>query len=143
MSNQCSPASAQCSAAEPQCRAAEWGWRFGDSSYCLDESSHRWVPARTPTVHRCPIVGRPWVARSRDQPVSRSSTHEMQKLFWQFSMFSSFFCLLFCTGVHNCALTQTTLKSPDARSWMIEWQRQVKCFRSDANRESQLLSRMA
>ena len=43
--------------------------------------SHRWVPARTPTLHRCPIVGRPWVARSRDQPVSRSSTHEMQKLF--------------------------------------------------------------
>ena len=61
--NQCSPTSAQCSAAEPQCRAAELGWRFGDSSSSLDESSHRWVPARTPTVHLCPTVGRPWVAR--------------------------------------------------------------------------------
>ena len=57
----------------PQCRAAEWGWRFGDSSSCLDESSHWWVPARTPTVDRCPTVGGPWVTRSRDQPVSSSS----------------------------------------------------------------------
>ena len=71
--NQCTPASAQCSAAEQQCRAAEQGWRFGDSSSCLDESSHWWVLARTHTV--------PWVARSRDQPVSGSSTHEIQKLF--------------------------------------------------------------
>ena len=30
--------------------------------------------------HRCPTVGRPWVARSGDQPVSSSSTHEMQKV---------------------------------------------------------------
>ena len=37
--------------------------------------------ARTPTVHWCPTVERPWVARSGDQPVSRSSTHVMQKLF--------------------------------------------------------------
>ena len=51
------------------------------SSSCLDESSHGWVPARTPTLHCCPTVGRPWVARSGDQPVSRSSTHGMQKLF--------------------------------------------------------------
>ena len=61
-----------------------------DSSSCLDESSHRWVPARTPTVHRCPTVGKPWVARSGDQPVSSSSTHEMQKLFNKFHLILQF-----------------------------------------------------
>ena len=34
-----------------------------------------------------PTVGRPWVARSRHQPVSSSSTNEMQKLFNIFSVF--------------------------------------------------------
>ena len=34
-----------------------------------------------PRYNRCPTVGRPWVARSGDQPISSSSSHEMQKLF--------------------------------------------------------------
>ena len=47
-----------------------------------------------PRYNRCPTVGRPWVARSGDQPVSSSSTHEMQKLFNIFYYFS-FFLLAF------------------------------------------------
>ena len=48
-------------------------------------------------------MGRPWVARSGDQPVSRSSTQEMQKLFnapdlfficFFFAYYSSFFDFL-------------------------------------------------
>ena len=45
------------STASVQFSAAEKGWRSDDSSSSLDESSHRWVPARTPTVHRCPNSG--------------------------------------------------------------------------------------
>ena len=38
------------------------------------------------------------------------------------------FVFFFCTGVTVCALTQTTLRTPDARSWMTSWQRQMVCF---------------
>ena len=48
---------AMLSTASVQFSAAAKGWRSDDSSSCLDESSHRWVPARTPTVHRCPNSG--------------------------------------------------------------------------------------
>ena len=34
----------------------------------------------TLTVHRCPIVGRPWVARSGDHPVSSSSSARNAKV---------------------------------------------------------------
>ena len=61
-------------------QSSRMGLTFGDSSSCLDESSHRWIPARTSTALRCQIVGGPWVNRSGDQPVSSSSSTQKQKL---------------------------------------------------------------
>ena len=52
------------------------------------------------------------------------------------------FFLDVCTGVHNCALTQTTLKTPDARSWMTSWQKQMICFPLRRKSRIQLFSRM-
>ena len=54
-----------------------------------------------------------------------------------------FVALMDCTGDHNCALTQTTFKTPDARSWMTPRQRQTICFPLRRKSRIQLFSRMA
>ena len=44
----------------------------------LDSVAHRWVPARTTTVHRCP-TGKAWVARSKSREIDSRQTTARQR----------------------------------------------------------------
>ena len=55
------------------------GWRCDGSSSYLDGSTHRWILARTPTVHRCPYEGRPWVAQSNPVGATVPQDSNMQR----------------------------------------------------------------
>ena len=67
------PASAQCSAVETQCSAAEWGWRFGDSSSCLDESSQP-VGGPGKDTHGTPV---PNSGKAVCGPIRRSASQQL------------------------------------------------------------------
>ena len=67
------------------------GWRFATESR-LDSVVHRWVPARTPTVHRCPnMEGRGWpdVTSTRRPQTTRQTRLETNVLSGEGACFNS------------------------------------------------------